>query len=132
MLIRGISLLVLGRTEAHGNEEGESDVKTLTLAMLVVLAASVVAISLGATTGDAADECLRGPNGHHRKAAIGTIASMLERTALLVSGLGRPEGALCVGADIAADSQARGAAFATDGNNRPEPAVRSPAPPAVG
>jgi hypothetical protein len=37
--------------------------RRLTLAMLVVLAASVVAISLGATTGDAADECLRGPNG---------------------------------------------------------------------
>ena len=31
--------------------------------MPLVLAASVVAISLGATTGDAADECLRGPNG---------------------------------------------------------------------
>jgi hypothetical protein len=31
--------------------------------MPAILAASVVAISFGATTGDAADECLRGPNG---------------------------------------------------------------------
>jgi hypothetical protein len=37
--------------------------RRLTLAMLVALAASVVAISLGATTGDAADECLSGPKG---------------------------------------------------------------------
>ena len=37
--------------------------RRLTCAMPLVLAASVVAISLGATTGDAADECLRSPNG---------------------------------------------------------------------
>src|ERR1700704_312927 len=37
--------------------------RRLTLAMPAILAASVVAISFGATTGDAADECLRGPNG---------------------------------------------------------------------
>jgi len=37
--------------------------RRLTLAMPVIFAASVVAISFGATTGDAADECLRGPNG---------------------------------------------------------------------
>jgi hypothetical protein len=37
--------------------------RRLTLAMPVVLAASVVAISLSATTGDAADECLSGPKG---------------------------------------------------------------------
>jgi hypothetical protein len=37
--------------------------RRLTLAMPVALAAAVVAISLGATTGDAADECLRSPNG---------------------------------------------------------------------
>ena len=37
--------------------------RRLTLAMPVFLAASVVAISLGATTGDAADECLSGPKG---------------------------------------------------------------------
>src|SRR6266705_2181487 len=37
--------------------------RRLTLAMTVIFAASVVAISFGATTGDAADECLRGPNG---------------------------------------------------------------------
>jgi hypothetical protein len=37
--------------------------RRLTLAMLVVLAASAVAISLGATAGDAADECLSGPKG---------------------------------------------------------------------
>src|SRR5436309_15953849 len=37
--------------------------RRLTLAMPVMLAASVIAISLGATTGDAADECLRSPNG---------------------------------------------------------------------
>jgi hypothetical protein len=37
--------------------------RRLTLAVPVILAASVVAISFGATTGDAADECLRGPNG---------------------------------------------------------------------
>jgi hypothetical protein len=37
--------------------------RRLTLAMPVVLAASVAAISLSATTGDAADECLSGPKG---------------------------------------------------------------------
>jgi hypothetical protein len=37
--------------------------RRLTLVMPFVLAASVVAISLSATTGDAADECLSGPKG---------------------------------------------------------------------
>src|SRR5215468_11798828 len=37
--------------------------RRLTLAVPVILAASVVAISFGATTGDAADECLSGPKG---------------------------------------------------------------------
>src|SRR5215813_427793 len=37
--------------------------RCLTFAMPVFLAASVVAISFGATTGDAADECLSGPKG---------------------------------------------------------------------
>jgi hypothetical protein len=36
--------------------------KNLTLAVPVILAASVVAIALSATSGRAADECLRGPN----------------------------------------------------------------------
>lgn len=37
--------------------------KRLTLAMPVILAASVVAISFSASTGDAADECLSAPKG---------------------------------------------------------------------
>lgn len=37
--------------------------KNLTLAMPVILVASVVAMSASVTSGDAADECLRGPNG---------------------------------------------------------------------
>src|SRR5215470_20142645 len=37
--------------------------RRLTLAMPVILAASVMVISFGATTGDAADECLSGPKG---------------------------------------------------------------------
>src|SRR5215475_2692738 len=37
--------------------------RRLTLAVPIILAASVVAISFSATTGDAADECLGGPKG---------------------------------------------------------------------
>ena len=37
--------------------------RRLTLAVPVILAASVVAISFSSTTGDAADECLSGPKG---------------------------------------------------------------------
>src|SRR5262245_33897430 len=35
----------------------------LTLAMPIILAASVVTMAASVTTGGAADECLRGPNG---------------------------------------------------------------------
>src|SRR5215831_4461752 len=37
--------------------------KSLTLAMPIILAASVITISASMTTSRAADECLRGPNG---------------------------------------------------------------------
>src|ERR1041385_4682604 len=64
MLIRGISLLGVGPAlKRVGMKKGRVMSRRLTLAMLVALAASVGAISLGATTGDAADECLSGPKG---------------------------------------------------------------------
>src|SRR3954471_3898809 len=64
MLIRSVLLLVFGPAlKRTGMKKGRVMSRRLTLAMPIVLAASVVAISLGATTGDAADECLRGPNG---------------------------------------------------------------------
>jgi hypothetical protein len=64
MLIRGIPLLGVGPAlKRTGMKKGRVMSRRLTWAVPVVLAASVVAISLGATTGDAADECLSGPKG---------------------------------------------------------------------
>ena len=64
MLVWGNPLLGVGPAPKRtGMKKGRVMSRRLTWAVPGVLAASVVAISLGATTGDAADECLRSPNG---------------------------------------------------------------------
>src|SRR5215510_1093280 len=104
----------------------------LTLAMPVFLAASVVAISFSATTGDAADECLSGPKGTAPKGSHWYYR------------VDRPTGRHCwyIGAE---GQRVRSVSERTSQQTRkrvaehsqqeqtsaPEPAVRSAAPPVV-
>src|SRR6266581_3872688 len=105
--------------------------RRLTFAIPVILAASVAAISFGATTGDAADECLRGPNGTSPKGSHWYYR------------VDRSTGRHCwyLGSE---DQKVRSVSERTSQQTRkrvaqhsqqaqtsaPEPAVRSPAPPA--
>ena len=104
MLIRAFRL-VLGRHRKRiGDEEGESDVKTFDIGHAGRARGIGRRHSLGATTGDAADECLSGLKGTAPKAqSLALSRRALDRTALLVYRRRRPEGALCVGADFAGD-----------------------------
>jgi hypothetical protein len=111
--------------------------RRLTLAMPVVLAASVVAISLSATTGDAADECLSGPKGTAPKGShwyyrvdrstgrhcwyIGAEGQRLRSVSERTSQQTRKR--------VAQHSQQ--AETSTPQTSAPEPAVRSSAPLAV-
>src|SRR3954452_21068175 len=120
MLIRGTSASGVGPAlKRTGNEEGESDVKTFDIG------------HAGRARGIGRRHFSRRNDGRcsGRMSArsewpitegqsLVLSRRALERAALLVSGLRRPEGTLCVGADIAADSQARSAAFATSGDSR--------------
>src|SRR5215467_5405898 len=106
--------------------------RRLTLAVPVILAASVVAISFSSTTGGAADECLSGPKGTAPKGGHWYYR------------VDRPTGRHCwyIGAE---GQKVRSVSERTSQQTRrrvaehsqqtqtsaPEPAVRSAAPPAV-
>jgi hypothetical protein len=106
--------------------------RRLTLAMPVVLAASVVAISLGATTGDAADECLRGPNGPSPKGShwYYRVERSSGRHCWYLGAEGQK--VRSVSERTSQQTRKRVAQHSQQAQpSAPEPAVRSPAPPVV-
>jgi hypothetical protein len=106
--------------------------RRLTLAMPVVLVALVVAISFSATTGDAADECLRGPNGPSPKGShwYYRVDRSTGRHCWYLGAEGQR--VRSVSEKTSQQTRKRVTQHAQRAETTaPEPAVRSPAPPAV-
>jgi hypothetical protein len=100
--------------------------------MPVLLAASVVAISLGATTGDAADECLRGPNGPSPKGShwYYRVDRSSGRHCWYLGSEGQKVRSVSERTSQQTRKRVAEHSQRTE-TTAPAPAVRSPAPPAV-
>jgi hypothetical protein len=100
--------------------------------MPVILAASVVAISFGATTGDAADECLGGPKGTAPKGShwYYRVDRSTGRHCWYVGAEGQK--VRSVSERTSQETRRRVAEHSQQAQtSAPEPAVRSLAPPAI-
>src|SRR5258705_6102147 len=107
--------------------------RRLTLAMPAILAAWVVAISFGATTGDAADECLRGPNGPSPKGShwYYRVDRSSGRHCWYLGSEGQKVRSVSERTSQQTRKRLAEHSQRTE-TTAPEPAVRSHAPPAVG
>src|SRR5262245_58473606 len=107
--------------------------RRLTLAMPVILAASVVAISFSTTTGDAADECLSGPRGTAPKGShwYYRVDRSTGRHCWYLGAEGQKVRSVSERTSQQTRRRVAQHSERTEATPPPEPAVRSPAPVAI-
>jgi len=119
MLIWGFLLLVLGDTEAHGNEEGVSDVKAFDIGYAGLPRGIGRRHFFQRDDGRCSGRMSERSEGHRpERQSLVLSRRSTDGSALLVYRRRRPEGALCVRADVAADAQACGTAFTARADKR--------------